>query len=175
MRRKKRHDKKKAATAALVELEAPGFLPDEATVDATSSHLELRERVTKLEQQMTAQYTAMAAYATIAKNDTENARSEARADNDRSQATAIGLMEKVRREFADNLSGVEHRLGGGPGGEGARVMALEATVAQLREKLDHSLAVQMRMAEQVASLVREQMARDGWLSSNGTADELSLR
>jgi len=172
MRRNHRHDDK---IQGLLDLEIPGFLPDEAVVDAKSSQVELRERVTKLEQQMMAQYTAMAAYATIAKNDTETARAEARADNDRSQSTAIGLMEKVRREFADNLSGLEHRLGGGPGGEGARVAALEATVTELRRALDESLAVQRRMAEQVASLVREQMERDGWLSSNGTADELSLR
>ena len=172
MRRSNRNDDK---IQGLLELDMPGFLPDEAVVDAKSSQVEIRDRVTKLEQQMTAQYTAMAAYATIAKNDSEVARAEARADNDRSQSTAIGLMEKVRREFADNLSGVEHRLGGGPGGEGARVAALEATVAELRYTLDQCLSVQMRMAEQVSSLVREQMSRDGWLSSNGSADELSLR
>jgi hypothetical protein len=172
MRRKQRHDDK---LQDLLALEQAGFLPDEAAVDARTGQVELRERVTKLEQQVMGQYTAMAAYATIAKQDVETARAEARAEIDRSQATSIGLMEKVRREFSDSLSGVEHRLGSGPDGGASRVVALESTVRELRAALDESLAVQRRLTEQVASLVRDQMERDGWLASSGTADELSLR
>src|SRR5690349_6860114 len=61
MRRKQRHDKK---TKGLLDLETSEFLPDEASVDAKSSQTELFERLVRLEQQMSAQYTAMAAYAT---------------------------------------------------------------------------------------------------------------
>lgn len=172
MRRKHRHDDK---LQDLLALEQEGFLPDEAAVDARTGQVELRDRVTKLEQQVMGQYTAMAAYATIARQDVETARAEARAEIDRSQATSIGLMEKVRREFSDELHGVEHRLGSGPDGGGSRIVALEATVRELRAALDESLAAQRRLTEQVASLVREQMEREGWLASNGHADELSLR
>ena len=45
------------------------FLPEEHAETGTAVAVEFRNRLVKLEQQVLAQYTSMAAYATIAKND----------------------------------------------------------------------------------------------------------
>ena len=71
--------------------------------------VELRKRLVKLEQQVMSQYTSMAAYATIAKQDLESTKAEGRADLDRSQATLIGLLEKLRSEVNIRLDGLERR------------------------------------------------------------------
>ena len=47
------------------------FLPAENAEAGTAVAVEFRNRLVKLEQQVMAQYTAMAAYATIAKQDVE--------------------------------------------------------------------------------------------------------
>ena len=75
--------------------------------------VEFRNRLVKLEQQVMSQYTSMAAYATIAKQDSESVKVEARADLDRSQATVIGLTEKFRNEINVRLDGLERRSAGG--------------------------------------------------------------
>ena len=74
------------------------FLPAENNEAGTAVAVEFRNRLVKLEQQVMSQYTSMAAYATIAKQDAEAVKVEARADLDRSQATVIGLTEKLRKE-----------------------------------------------------------------------------
>ncbi len=93
------------------ELDEPmePFLPEESSQNGTTQAIEMRNRLVKLEQQMMAQYTAMAAYATIAKNDVESAKVETRADLDRSQATLIGLLEKLRKEINARLDSVANR------------------------------------------------------------------
>lgn len=86
------------------------FLPLEQAETAAAAAVEFRNRLVKLEQQMMSQYTSMAAYATIAKLDTEAVKVEARADLDRSQATVIRLLEKLRNEVNDRLAKVETDL-----------------------------------------------------------------
>ena len=54
------------------------FLPAEQRRDRTAVAVEFRNRLVKLEQQVMSQYTAMAAYATIAKQDAEAVKVEAR-------------------------------------------------------------------------------------------------
>jgi hypothetical protein len=81
------------------------FLPAEHEQTGTAVAVEFRNRLVKLEQQVMSQYTAMAAYATIAKTDSEAVKVEARADLDRSQATVIGLIEKLRNEVNTRLDG----------------------------------------------------------------------
>jgi hypothetical protein len=170
VRRQSKHD-----VDAWQEEPAEQFLPDEVAQEIQTASTEVRERLTKLEQQMLAQYSAMAAYATIAQTATDGARVELRHDIDRSQATMIGLIERVRRECNDAIAGVEARLGGGPGGESARLVALESKVVSLEAMLEASLEAQRKASETIAVLVRDRMERDGWLVSDGTADELSLR
>ncbi|HEX3090724.1 MAG TPA: hypothetical protein VHQ23_18875, partial [Ilumatobacteraceae bacterium] len=89
------------------------FLPAEHNETGTAVAVEFRNRLVKLEQQVMSQYTSMAAYATIAKQDCEAVKVEARADLDRSQATVIGLTEKLRNETNIRLDGLERRAGTG--------------------------------------------------------------
>src|SRR4029079_14950471 len=58
------------------------FLPAEHNETGTAVAVEFRNRLLKLEQQVMSQYTSMAAYATIAKQDSEAVKVEARADLD---------------------------------------------------------------------------------------------
>lgn len=150
------------------------FLPDEAVQEVRLASNDLRDRVGRLETQMMAQYTAMAAYAQIAQNNTEAVRAEGRHDLDRAQSTLIGLIERVRRECADSIAGVQARAGGGAGSDAARVAALEERFEGLAAALERSIETQRALAEQVAALIDEKMQREGWLASNGSAEELSL-
>lgn len=152
-----------------------GFLPDETAQDVKIASNDLRERVGKLETQMMAQYTAMAAYAQIAQNNTEAVRAEGRHDLDRSQSTVIGLIERVRRECTDAVQGAQARQGTGEGSDDARVGRLEARFEGLAAALERSIETQRALAEQVAALIDEKMHREGWLVADGTSDDLSLR
>jgi hypothetical protein len=154
----------------------PAFLPDESSQQLRDTHHDLRERTAKLETQVLAQYSAMAAYATIAKNDTDAARTELKHDLDRSQATVIGLVERVRAEFAEATAArsaepdaVAERQ------TEERFAALEARFESLASALERSIQTQQVLAEQVSSLLAEKMQREGWLVSSGDANELTLR
>ena len=171
MRRKRKHDN---PFADLADMSEP-FLPDETSESARAVAIELRERVGRLEVQLQAQYSAMAAYATIAQQSVDTVKAEARHDLDRSQSTLIGLVERVRRECQDSIHGVEARLGGGPEGDAARMAAMEMRLATLESLLTTTLDTQRQLMETVQVLVQERMQRDGWLVSSGSADELSLR
>jgi hypothetical protein len=150
------------------------FLPDEAVQEVRLASNDLRDRVGKLETQMMAQYTAMAAYAQIAQNNSEAVRAEGRHDLDRSQSTIIGLIERVRRECADSIQGVQLRQGAGDGSEGARLAQLEQRFDGLAAALERSIETQRALAEQVAALIDEKMHREGWLVANGGSDDLSM-
>ena len=58
----------------------------------------LHLQVAALEEQIRSQYTSVAAYASIAQEQVEFTRNEARADLDRTRQTLIDLVEQVRRE-----------------------------------------------------------------------------
>lgn len=189
MRRNGKHDN---VFADIVEMTEP-FLPDETAESARAVAIDLRDRLAKLEQQMLAQYSAMAAYATIAQQSVETARAESRHDLDRSQATMIGLMERVRREVTDSIAGVRARVegvapldvdGSGPPDEGestvasgtfGRIGALERRVESLERTLEEVLETQRQLVETVADLTRDRMEREGWLVSDGAPEDLTLR
>lgn len=169
--RRNRHDD---AIGHFPGADNPEFLPDEIMQDARIASADVRERVTRLETQTMAQYTAMAAYATIAQTHTENLRAEGRHDLDRSQATLIGLVERVRRECADSIEAVLRRTGDGAEGEGARLGMLEQRFEALADALERSIESQQLLAEQVTMLLEDKMHRDGWLVANGNAADLSM-
>jgi hypothetical protein len=171
MRRKGKHGGNPFADM----IDAEPFLPDETAESARAVAIDIRDRVTRMEAQLQAQYSAMAAYATIAQQSVDTARSESRHDIDRSQSTVIGLIERVRRECADSIQGVEARLGGGPDGDAARMSAMEMRLATLESLLTTTLETQRQLMETVQVLMQERMQREGWLVSSGSADELSLR
>lgn len=160
----------------LDELSEP-FLPDESGETASAMAVEFRKRLVKLEQQVMSQYTSMAAYATIAKQDFEAAKAEGRADLDRSQATLIGLLEKLRNESNTRLDGIERRMGGGDTSADAvtRLGRLEVELAAATTALRQCVLDNEELRSQVAELVGQRMQEQGWLVSSGTTGALSLR
>ena len=153
------------------------FLPAEHNETGTVVAVEFRNRLVKLEQQVLSQYSSMAAYATIAKQDVEAVKVEARADLDRSQATVIGLTEKLRNEINARLDGLERRsVGGDLSEDGAsRLAKLEHDLASALTALKQCLQENQDLRTQVAGLVEQKMQEQGWLVSSGTPDALYLR
>ena len=169
----RRNDK---SWAELDELLEP-FLPEESAETASATAIEFRKRLVKVEQQVMSQYTSMAAYATIAKQDFESGRAEGRADLDRSQATVIGLLEKLRNEVNTRLDGLERRSAGGDlsGDAGSRLGRLEVELAAATSALQQLLEENNELRSQVAELVAQRMHEQGWLVSSGNTETLSLR
>jgi hypothetical protein len=154
-----------------------GFLPTEDTHELRAIGYDLRERIAKLEVQMMAQYTAMAAYATIAQNNVDAVKAESRHDVDRTQSTLIGLIERVRQESLEAVrhSGPANGMLPPPVIDEPRLAAIEQRFEALASALERSIEMQHALAEQVAVLVEEKMQREGWLVTNGSVEDLSLR
>jgi hypothetical protein len=153
------------------------FLPVEHEQTGTAVAVEFRNRLVKLEQQVMSQYTSMAAYATIAKTDSEAVKVEARADLDRSQATVIGLVEKLRNEMNIRLDGLERRSTTGDlSADGvSRLAKLESDLSETTATMQHVLQENQELRAQIAGLVEHKMQEQGWLVSSGSAEALYLR
>jgi hypothetical protein len=153
------------------------FLPAEHEQTGTVVAVEFRNRLVKLEQQVMSQYTSMAAYATIAKNDAEAVKVEARSDLDRSQATVIGLIEKLRNEMNTRLDGLERRSVEGDLSDDAatRLARVENDLAAATAALQQCLQANEELRTQMAGLVEHRMQEQGWLVSSGNAEALYLR
>ena len=95
-----------------------GILGDEPAAAVQASLAQLHLKVAALEEQMRSQFTSVAAYASIAQEQVEFTRNEARADLDRTRQTLIGLVEQVRSEAGavpkTRVPGgsARHRVGG---------------------------------------------------------------
>jgi len=159
------------------ELTKP-FLSPDSDESATSVAVELRDRMVRVEQQVLAQYTATAAYATLAQQGVEQARRESRADLDRSQSTIIGLLDRLRSEINNRLDGVDARphLGSGalPSDTAARLAAMEDRMSGVLKALEGCVHENMVLRQQIDEMVQRQMQSDGWLVSNGGTSQLSL-
>jgi hypothetical protein len=169
----RRNDK---SWAELDEMLEP-FLPEESAEAASAVAIELRTRLVKLEQQVMSQYTSMAAYATISKQDFQEAKAEGRADLDRSQATLIGLLEKLRNEVNTRLDSLERRAFSGDltPDAGSRLGSVEQQLAETTTILQQCLAENRELRAHVAELVGQRMQEDGWLVSSGSSENLSMR
>lgn len=154
------------------------FLSPDSDENAASVAVELRDRMVKVEQQVLAQYTATAAYATLAQQGVEQARLESRADLDRSQNTIIGLLDRLRSEINNRLDGVDarpHMSGSAlPSDAAARLAAMEDRMSGVLNALEGCVHENMMLRQQIDELIQRQMQSDGWLVSNGGASELSL-
>ncbi len=155
------------------------FLPDETDESATTVVAELRERLSRLEQQVLAQYTATAAYATLTQQGLDEARAESRADLDRAQSTIIGLLDRLRAEMGARLDAVETGrsfAGGAPSADvNGRLAAMEERIGGLMRALEGSVHENMVLRQQLADLQRKVMQADGWLVSGGGPSDLHLR
>ncbi len=153
------------------------FFPDEHADTGTAVAVEFRNRLVKLEQQVMSQYTSMAAYAVIAKQEVDKARVEGRSDLDRSQATLIGLLEKLRNEVSARLDGLERRaVGSDLSADGAtRLARVEHELASATTAMQQCIRENQELRSEVAGLVEHRMQQQGWLVSSGTTEALSLR
>ncbi|MGZ4671403.1 MAG: hypothetical protein ACXVH5_11770 [Ilumatobacteraceae bacterium] len=152
------------------------FLPLEQAESGAAVAIEFRNRLVKLEQQVMSQYTSMAAYATIAKQDAEAVKREARADLDRSQATVIGLLEKLRNEVNARLDRLERRSGGDlTVDDVTRLSRVETDLASATAALQQCLKENQELRAEIAVVVQHRMQEQGWLVSSGTTEGLSLR
>src|SRR5262245_9840684 len=156
------------------ELTKP-FLSEDSDESVTSVAVELRDRMVKVEQQVLAQYTATAAYATLSQQGVETARNEARADLDRSQNTILSLLDTLRRDVVGRLAVLESRpearanalLGDSSG----KVAALEERMKAMVTALESCVEENLMLRQQVDELLRRQMEGDGWLVSSGSASD----
>ena len=161
------------------EASTPFLSPDsdEATASIAA---ELRERMTKVEQQVLAQYTATAAYATLGQQAVDQARAESRADLDRMQSTIIGLLDRLRADFNHRLDGLDATRGfaapgvAAPADADARLAAMEDRINGLIRALEGSVHENMVLRQQIEELQQRVMRQDGWLVSNGGPSDLSL-
>ncbi len=170
--------RKKNKAAHTVDEFDRDFLPAESAESARAIAIDLGDRLVRLEQQVMAQYTATAAYATLAHQHTDTARAEARSDLDRAQSTVIGLIEKLRSEVHQRLDGVEVRFGTDsslPTGDSSpRLFALDQRVASMSAALEQVLRENHALRNELSELTQRRMSDDGWLASNGPASQLAL-
>lgn len=121
------------------------FFGDEAAVAETVRVDQLRQRVTQVEQQISSQFTSLAAYAQIAQEQVELVRSEARNTNERSEQRVIELIERERSDRQAESTG---------GGFDVivRLDALDAQVAEIRTGLQQCLSNQKALADAITDL-----------------------
>ena len=155
---------------------AEPFLPEESVDAAAVAAAEMRSRMAKVEQQVLSQYSAMAAYATIAQQNVDAAKAESKSDIERSQAKVIGLLEKLRTDTRQQLTGSTTLPGVAvPSDAGHRLSVLEDGMTMLAGTLQQVLHDNQELRAQMTTMIEFQMRHEGWLVNGGTAAELSLR
>ena len=158
------------------------FLPEEGTETASVALAELRDRVVALEQQVKAQYTATAAFASLSQQGLDQTRAESRADLDRINATLLGLIDRLRAEVAARLDALATGQQFAPGAVAAapaevttRLASMEERINGLMRALESSVHENMVLRQQLAALQRQALQADGWLVRGGGPSDLTLR
>lgn len=137
-----------------------GIFGDEEAAALRRDLDEMRADVRSLGDRLHAQFTTIAAHAEIARQQTELARAEARADLERTRETLIGLIETVRAEVAD--AGGYHVPGSrpGPSVDAAieRVTAVETAMSSVQATVERCFARQNELADTMAAFVDTMLA-----------------
>ena len=127
---------------------------DEQAAQLRSELDELRATVRDLAGRLNAQFTTIAAHAEIAREQADFARSEARADLDRTRETLIDLVEQLRQE-AVNPSG--HIAGSAPGPsttvQSERFETIEAQLGTIGDRVEACFTRQRELADMVAAFL----------------------
>lgn len=144
------------------ELTVEQFFGDEAAAAETVRLDDLHHRVSQVEQQISSQFTSMAAYAQIAQEQIETARSEAKHATERAERRVTELIE---RERADRIEAVEGGIAAASPvatsawtapDVAARLDTLERSAAQLQHGLNECLARQKALADAITALFKPQ-------------------
>jgi len=165
--------------------DADGFFGDEEAAAKAATLDGLATRVQQVESQLNSQFTSMAAYAQIAQEQVELARSEASMAVDRSEKRLVELIERERNDrLAATGSGTTNPDGAigwsSPEAE-ARLANLESSVAEIRTGLAECLARQKALADAITALFESPTTSSPMLpppptpeSADGPIEELSL-
>ena len=132
------------------------FFGDEEAADDAVKVAELRERVEQVESQVNSQFTSLAAYAQIAQEQIELARSEAMATSERAEHRLTALIERERTD----------RVSAGTGGTASlapevseRLDALESSVAEIKQGLSECMDRQRALADAITTLLQRSKPR----------------
>ena len=142
------------------ELTVDQFFGDERAAEEAVRTEQLATRVQQVEQQLSSQFTSMAAYAQIAQEQVELARAEARNAVERSERRVTELIERERSDRMEATSSMPSRPSdGGASGDGggwsdatSRIDGLERSIAEIRHGLDECLARQKALADAITAL-----------------------
>lgn len=137
-----------------------GIFGDEEAAELRRELDELRGEVRALSNQLHAQFTTIAAHAEIAREQSELARAEARADLDRTRDTLIELIETVRIEAAN--AGGYHVPGSRPGWSAEvtaeRIGAVEDALAAAERTVERCFLRQNELADTMAAFIDTMLA-----------------
>ena len=132
------------------------FFGDEEAAAEAVQVADLHERVEQVESQVNSQFTSLAAYAQIAQEQIELARSEASATTERAEHRLTTLIERERTD----------RVLAGTGATGqlapeitARLDALESSVAGIKQGLEECMERQRALADAITTLLQRSRPR----------------
>jgi len=136
--------------------DADGFFGDEEAAAKAATIDGLATRVHQVESQLNSQFTSMAAYAQIAQEQVELARSEASMAVDRSEQRMVELIERERNDRLAATGAGPSNPGGAIGWSSpeaeARLTTLESSVAEIRNGLAECLNRQKALADAITAL-----------------------
>jgi hypothetical protein len=138
------------------DLTVEQFFGDEAAAAEVVRLDDLHHRVSQVEQQISSQFTSMAAYAQIAQEQIETARSEAKHATERTERRMTELIERERADRIESTTGASAGAGAGSGWTApdvaARLDSLERSVAEIKHGLNECLARQKALADAITAL-----------------------
>lgn len=138
------------------DLTVEQFFGDEAAAAETVRVDELHHRITQVEAQISSQFTSMAAYAQIAQEQIETARSEAKHATERTERRVTELIERERADRIEALHGQTGVSGWTAPEVESRLDQLELAVHQIQHGLNECLARQKALADAITALFEPQ-------------------
>jgi hypothetical protein len=132
------------------------FFGDEEAAAEAVQVADLHERIEQVESQVNSQFTSLAAYAQIAQEQIELARSEATATTERAEHRLTTLIERERTD----------RVLAGAGGTenlapevAERLDALESSIAEIKQGLEDCMERQRALADAITTLLQRSKPR----------------
>jgi hypothetical protein len=132
------------------------FFGDEEAAEEAVQVADLYERVEQVESQVNSQFTSLAAYAQIAQEQIELARSEATANSERAENRLTSLIE---RERTDRVLAGSGRVADLAPEVTARLDVLEASIAEIKQGLAECIERQRALADAITTLLQRSKLR----------------
>ena len=126
------------------------FFGDEDGAAEAASLEVLQDRVEHVEQQLSSQFTSLAAYAQIAQEQIELARAESRCETERTESRLMQLIERERSERLGMATpGID---ASSVGAADERLDDLEAAVEMMKVGISDCLSRQKALADAITAL-----------------------